>query len=218
MTHNLSALRRAGVRVAPGAVNTPSRGTAWRNGTDGYGLSLGSRQLPVFSEEEDMADSVEARVAIVCGSRSDFPTMEKAVELLSRLDIPCELRAISAHRAPDLLFRFVTGAEARGVRLFIAGAGGAAHLAGVIAAKTPLPVIGVPMPTSLGGGLDSLLSMVQMPRGVPVACVAVGGAENAAILAAEILAISDPAIRTRLDAYRANQTRAIEEDESNVGV
>lgn len=163
-----------------------------------------------------MAESVtEARVAIVCGSRSDFPVMEKAVALLDRLQIPSELRAISAHRAPDLLFRFVVGAEGRGVRVFIAGAGGAAHLPGVVAAKTVLPVVGVPIATAVMGGLDSLLSIVQMPRGVPVATVAIGGAENAALLAAEILAVSDPAVRARVMAYREAQTRSIEEDASN---
>jgi len=156
-----------------------------------------------------------ARVGIVCGSRSDFPVMEKAVEMLERLDVPCELHAISAHRAPDLLFRFVAGAEPRGIRVIIAGAGGAAHLPGVIAAKTILPVIGVPMPTQVNGGLDSLLSIVQMPKGIPVATVAIGGAENAALLAAEILALSDPALRARLTAFRESQTRAIEDDASN---
>jgi 5-(carboxyamino)imidazole ribonucleotide mutase len=156
-----------------------------------------------------------ARVGIVCGSRSDFPVMEKAVEMLARLDVPCELHAISAHRAPDLLLRFVAGADERGIRVFIAGAGGAAHLPGVIAAKTILPVIGVPIPTQVGGGLDSLLSIVQMPKGIPVATVAVGGAENAALLAAEILALADAALRDRLTAFREAQTRAIEADESN---
>jgi 5-(carboxyamino)imidazole ribonucleotide mutase len=156
-----------------------------------------------------------ARVGIVCGSRSDFPVMEKAAEMLGRFEVPCELHAISAHRAPDLLFRFVAGAEERGIRVFIAGAGGAAHLPGVIAAKTILPVIGVPIPTQVNGGMDSLLSIVQMPKGIPVATVAIGGAENAALLAAEILAIADPALRARLAAFREAQTRAIEEDVSN---
>jgi 5-(carboxyamino)imidazole ribonucleotide mutase len=156
-----------------------------------------------------------ARVGIVCGSRSDFPVMEKAVELLGKLEIPCELHAISAHRAPDLLFRFVGQARARGIRVFIAGAGGAAHLPGVVAAKTILPVIGVPIATQVAGGLDSLLSIVQMPKGIPVATVAVGGAENAALLAAEILALSDPALQERLQAFRDAQTRSIEDDETN---
>ncbi|HEX7492190.1 MAG TPA: 5-(carboxyamino)imidazole ribonucleotide mutase [Candidatus Limnocylindrales bacterium] len=163
-----------------------------------------------------MSDGTQAaRVGIVCGSRSDFPVMEKAVEMLGKLQVPCELHAISAHRAPELLFRFVAGAEESGIRVFIAGAGGAAHLAGVLASKTILPVIGVPIPTQIGGGLDSLLSIVQMPKGIPVATVAVGGAENAALLAAEILAISDPTLRARLLVFRAAQTRAIEDDESN---
>jgi phosphoribosylaminoimidazole carboxylase PurE protein len=156
-----------------------------------------------------------ARVGIVCGSRSDFPVMEKAAELLGKLDVPCELHAISAHRATDLLFRFVGSAEERGIRVFIAGAGGAAHLPGVVAAKTILPVIGVPIPTQVMGGLDSLLSIVQMPKGIPVATVAIGAAENAALLAAEILALADPALRARLVAYRAAQTQSIEADESN---
>jgi len=159
-----------------------------------------------------------ARVGIVCGSRSDFPVMEKAAELLGKLEVPCEMHAISAHRAPDLLSRFVEGAGARGIRVFIAGAGGAAHLAGVVAAKTILPVIGVPIATQVAGGLDSLLSIVQMPKGIPVATVAVGGAENAALLAVEILALSDPALRGRLQAYRDAMTRSIEDDESNAGL
>lgn len=156
-----------------------------------------------------------ARVAIVCGSRSDFPVMEKAVEMLARLEVPSELRAISAHRAPDLLGRFIRTAEGRGVRVFIAAAGGAAHLPGVVASQTSLPVIGVPIPTSVNGGLDSLLSIVQMPKGVPVATVAIGGAENAALLAVQILAVSDPDLRARLEAYRAAQASSIEDDESN---
>jgi len=156
-----------------------------------------------------------ARVGVVCGSRSDFAVMEKATALLDSLGIVSELHAISAHRAPELLDRFVTGAQSRGIRIFIAGAGGAAHLAGVVASKTLLPVIGVPIPTQVAGGLDSLLSIVQMPRGVPVATVAIGGAENAALLAAEILALSDPQLSARLQTYRDGQTRAIEGDASN---
>ena len=159
--------------------------------------------------------TANARVGIVCGSRSDFPVMEKAVELLGKLDVPCELRAISAHRAPDLLSRFVGEAEGRGIRVFIAGAGGAAHLPGVVASRTILPVIGVPIPTQVMGGLDSLLSIVQMPKGIPVATVAIGGAENAALLAAEILALADPELRARLQAFREAQTKAIETDDSN---
>jgi 5-(carboxyamino)imidazole ribonucleotide mutase len=162
-----------------------------------------------------MSEREGGRVGIVCGSRSDFPVMEKAVEMLGRLGIGCELHAISAHRAPDLLFRFVAAAEERGIAVFIAGAGGAAHLPGVVAAKTILPVIGVPIPTQVMGGLDSLLSIVQMPKGIPVATVAIGGAENAALLAAEMLAIADPTVRDRLVAFRQAQTASIESDESN---
>src|ERR1035437_1367990 len=161
------------------------------------------------------AQTQAARVGIVWGSRSDCPVMEKAVEMLGKLGVPCEMHAISAHRAPDLLSRFVGGADERGIRVFIAAAGGAAHLPGVVAAKTIRPVIGVPIPTQVNGGLDSLLSIVQMPNGIPVATVAIGGAENAALLAAEILALSDPALRARLQAFRDAQTRAIEEDEWN---
>src|SRR5207245_707163 len=135
------------------------------------------------------------RVGIVGGSRSDFPILEKAAELLSELHVPHELRVVSAHRTPDLLFRYAEEAAARGIEAIIAGAGGAAHLPGMLASKTLLPVIGVPIPTQHLGGLDSLLSIVQMPRGVPVATVAIGNAENAALLAAQILALSDAALR-----------------------
>ncbi len=155
------------------------------------------------------------RVAVVGGSRSDFPTLEKAAALLTELGITNELRVVSAHRTPDLLYRFAEEAAERGIQVIIAGAGGAAHLPGMLAAKTILPVIGVPIPTQHLGGLDSLLSIVQMPRGVPVATVAIGNAENAAILAAEILALSDPDIRARVSAYRAAQTQTVLDDESN---
>jgi 5-(carboxyamino)imidazole ribonucleotide mutase len=154
-------------------------------------------------------------VGIVGGSRSDFPILEKAMALLEMLEVPSELRVISAHRSPDLAFRYAETAAGRGIRVIIAGAGGAAHLAGIVAAKTTLPVIGVPMPTQHLGGLDSLLSIVQMPRGIPVATVAIGSAENAAILAIEILALSDPALAVRLDRYREDQTRMVVDDPSN---
>jgi 5-(carboxyamino)imidazole ribonucleotide mutase len=155
------------------------------------------------------------RVGIVGGSRSDFPVLEMAAELLTELGVPNELRVISAHRTPDLLYRYAEEAPGRGIEVIVAGAGGAAHLPGMLAAKTILPVIGVPIPTQHLGGLDSLLSIVQMPRGVPVATVAIGNAENAAILAAEILALADPALRGRVAAYRAAQTQAVLDDESN---
>lgn len=156
-------------------------------------------------------------VGIVGGSRSDFPILEKAVAVLAELGIPAELRVMSAHRTPDLVARYADEAPGRGIRVIIAGAGGAAHLAGVIAGRTLLPVIGVPIPTQVMGGLDSLLSIVQMPRGIPVATVAIGGAENAAILAAQILALGDADLAGRLAAMRATQARAIIEDETNRG-
>ena len=155
------------------------------------------------------------RVGVVGGSRSDFPCLEKATMVLEALGIPCELRVVSAHRTPDLLFRYAETAADRGIRVIVAGAGGAAHLPGMLAAKTSLPVIGVPVPTQHLGGLDSLLSIVQMPRGVPVATVAIGNAENAALLAASILALSDPALGARLAEYRRNQTDAVLGDPSN---
>jgi 5-(carboxyamino)imidazole ribonucleotide mutase len=155
------------------------------------------------------------RVGVVGGSRSDFPTLEKAAALLTELGIANELRVVSAHRTPDLLYRYAEEATGRGIQVIIAGAGGAAHLPGMLAAKTILPVIGVPIPTQHLGGLDSLLSIVQMPRGVPVATVAIGNAENAAILAAEILAVADPEVRTRIAAYRSAQTQSVLDDESN---
>jgi len=155
------------------------------------------------------------RVGIVGGSRSDFPILEKAQALLDQLEVPCELRVVSAHRTPDYLFRYAETAARRGIRVIVAGAGGAAGLPGMLAAKTQLPVIGVPIPTQHLGGLDSLLSMVQMPRGIPVATVAIGNAENAALLAAAILALSDEALAARLAEYRAAQTAGVLDDESN---
>jgi 5-(carboxyamino)imidazole ribonucleotide mutase len=149
-------------------------------------------------------------VAVVMGSKSDWETMEHAVETLVKLEIPHEVRVLSAHRTPDALEEFVADVEARGAQVFVAAAGGAAHLAGVVASKTLRPVLGVPMGTALGG-LDSLLSTVQMPAGIPVGTVAIGraGAVNAALLAAAILARSDEALESRLAAFREEQTRAV---------
>jgi len=141
--------------------------------------------------------------------------MEKAVALLAELGVGSELRVMSAHRTPELATRYAETAAGRGIEVLIAGAGGAAHLAGVLASKTLLPIIGVPIPTQVAGGLDSLLSTVQMPRGVPVATVAIGGAENAALLAAQIMALHDDALRDRLAAWRRRMTAAILADESN---
>ena len=154
-------------------------------------------------------------VGVVGGSRSDFPVLEQATAMLDRLEIPNELRVVSAHRSPDHLHRYAESAPGRGIRVIIAGAGGAAHLPGMLAAKTTLPVIGVPMPTKALDGLDSLLSIVQMPRGIPVATVAIGNAENAALLAAEILALGDAALAARLEQFRRDQTQLVLDDPSN---
>ena len=163
-----------------------------------------------------MTDQASAPlVGVVGGSRSDFPILEQATALLGLLGVPAELRVVSAHRSPDLLYRYAEAALGRGIQVIIAGAGGAAHLPGMLAAKTRLPVIGVPMPTKALDGIESLLSIVQMPRGIPVATVAIGGAENAALLAVEILALGDAALATRLDAYRTDLTRMVMDDPSN---
>jgi phosphoribosylaminoimidazole carboxylase PurE protein len=154
-------------------------------------------------------------VGVVGGSRSDFPILEAAVAVLDELGVTSELKVVSAHRTPDHLFRYAEGAAGRGVRVIIAGAGGAAHLPGMLAAKTLLPVIGVPIPTAQLGGLDSLLSIVQMPKGVPVATVAIGNAANAALLAAEILSLADDSLAERLREWRSRQTQSVLDDPSN---
>jgi len=154
-------------------------------------------------------------VGVVGGSRSDFPVLQGAVDVLAELGVVAELRVVSAHRTPDHLFRYAETAAARGIRVIVAGAGGAAHLPGMLAAKTTLPVIGVPIPTEHLGGLDSLLSIVQMPRGIPVATVAIGNAVNAGLLAAAIVALGDEALAARLAAWRARQTQSVLDDPSN---
>jgi phosphoribosylaminoimidazole carboxylase PurE protein len=155
------------------------------------------------------------RVGIVVGSRSDIELAERAAAVLGELGVESETRVISAHRAPDLLDRYAREAPGRGVAVFIAIAGLAAHLPGVLAARTERPVVGVPAPGGPLDGLDALLSVVQMPRGVPVATVGIGNAENGALLAAGILALADPGLRERLVAHREAQARAIGEDPSN---
>jgi 5-(carboxyamino)imidazole ribonucleotide mutase len=149
-------------------------------------------------------------VSVVMGSRSDWETMAHAVQTLDRLGVPCEVRVLSAHRTPDQLFEYINAAEGRGVEVFVAAAGGAAHLAGVVAAKTLVPVLGVPMESKLQG-IDSLLSMVQMPAGIPVGTLAVGkaGAINAALLATAILASKHVPFRKALREYREEQARAV---------
>jgi 5-(carboxyamino)imidazole ribonucleotide mutase len=150
-------------------------------------------------------------VGIIMGSRSDWETMRHAAETLERLEVSHETRVVSAHRTPQRLVAYAEGARERGLKVIIAGAGGAAHLPGMAAAMTPLPVLGVPVESHALKGMDSLLSIVQMPGGVPVGTLAIGkaGAINAALLAAAILALSDPALARRLDAWRAAQTAGV---------
>ena len=152
-------------------------------------------------------------VGIIMGSRSDWPTMRHASETLDRMGIAHETRIVSAHRTPRRLVAYAEGARGRGIKVIIAGAGGAAHLPGMAAALTPLPVLGVPIESPALKGLDSLLSIVQMPGGVPVGTLAIGkpGAINAAILAAAILALGDPAVAKALDAWRKTQTEGVAE-------
>ncbi len=148
------------------------------------------------------------RVAVIMGSRSDYEHMQAAVDLLREIGVPYEARIVSAHRTPDRMFEYASSAESRGIEVIIAGAGGAAHLPGMVAAKTVLPVLGVPIPATALDGLDALLSIVQMPKGVPVGTLAIGkpGAANAALLAASIVALRDQGVRERLRAWRAART------------
>jgi 5-(carboxyamino)imidazole ribonucleotide mutase len=150
-------------------------------------------------------------VGVVMGSKSDYDVLSAAVEILRELEIPHEAKIVSAHRTPDLLFQYAETARDRGLRVIIAGAGGAAHLPGMLAAKTLVPVLGVPVPSTVLNGQDSLLSIVQMPKGVPVGTLAIGkpGAANAALLAAEILATTDMALYDRLAKWRAARTEEV---------
>jgi 5-(carboxyamino)imidazole ribonucleotide mutase len=151
--------------------------------------------------------SAEPLVGVVMGSRNDYAVMKSAVEMLKEFGVPHEVRVVSAHRTPDLLFEYAETAAGRGLRAIIAGAGGAAHLPGMIAAKTVVPVLGVPIPATALQGMDSLLSIVQMPKGIPVGTLAIGaaGAANAGLLAVAMLATTDSELRERLVAWRANR-------------
>jgi 5-(carboxyamino)imidazole ribonucleotide mutase len=155
--------------------------------------------------------SAKPAVAIIMGSQSDWPTMKHAAAILDELGIAHEPRIVSAHRTPERLYGFAKGAKAEGIKVIIAGAGGAAHLPGMTASMTALPVFGVPIESKALSGQDSLLSIVQMPAGIPVGTLAIGraGAINAALLAASVLALSDTALAKRLEAWRANQTAAV---------
>ncbi|MBO6789769.1 MAG: 5-(carboxyamino)imidazole ribonucleotide mutase [Dinoroseobacter sp.] len=158
-----------------------------------------------------------APVGIIMGSQSDWPTMREAAELLEALGVPFEKRIVSAHRTPDRLWSYGKEAAGRGLKVIIAGAGGAAHLPGMMASKTRIPVIGVPVQTKALNGVDSLYSIVQMPRGYPVATMAIGaaGAANAALMAAGILALTDPELAERLETWRANLSASIPEEPSD---
>lgn len=153
-------------------------------------------------------------VGIIMGSQSDWRTMKHAADTLDSLEVPYEVRIVSAHRTPQRLVEYATGARGRGLKVIVAGAGGAAHLPGMTAAMTPLPVFGVPIQTKTLSGQDSLLSIVQMPGGIPVGTLAIGeaGAKNAGLLAAAVLALSDEALARRLDRFRAEQTDAVGEE------
>lgn len=157
--------------------------------------------------------NVKPVVAIIMGSQSDWPTMRHAADILAALNVPYEAKIVSAHRTPDRLYAFAKGAKAQGFQVIIAGAGGAAHLPGMTAAMTPLPVLGVPVEATALSGQDALLSIVQMPGGIPVGTLAIGkaGATNAGLLAAQILALNDAALAARFDAWRAARTAAVAE-------
>lgn len=148
-----------------------------------------------------------ARVGVIMGSRSDLPTMENAIEMLKRFGVDYEVKIVSAHRTPELMFEYAKSAKERGVKVIIAGAGGAAHLPGMVSSLTPLPVIGVPVQSKALSGLDSLLSIVQMPGGIPVGTVAIGnsGAKNAGILASEIIALMDEEVAEKVEKFRKEQ-------------
>ena len=167
----------------------------------------------MVDSRDDAAGGATALVAVVMGSRSDWPTLRHAAEVLAELGVPHVARVVSAHRTPERLYAFAKGAKAAGLRVIVAGAGGAAHLPGMIAAMTPLPVLGVPVESHALKGLDSLLSIAQMPGGVPVGTLAIGkaGAVNAGLLAAAILALGDTDLAARLEAWRERQTAAVAE-------
>lgn len=168
-------------------------------------------QYPFFAGRAMTQVAATPRVGVVMGSRSDWDTMQHASTTLDELGVPHEVRVVSAHRTPDLLFSYAEEAAGRGIQVIIAGAGGAAHLPGMLAAKTPLPVFGVPIQSQALAGVDSLLSIAQMPAGIPVGTLAIGraGAVNAGLLAAAVLALRDPALGEALRAWRERQTQAV---------
>lgn len=183
---------------------------------DGYGVAFffhGDGLGEIMSGEPEAAQQT-IRVGVIMGSRSDWETMRHASETLDALGVPHECRVVSAHRTPDRLVDYAKSAAGRGLHVIIAGAGGAAHLPGMVASMTRLPVLGVPVQSAALNGMDSLLSIVQMPGGIPVGTLAIGkaGATNAGLLAASILAVSDAALAERLEAWRADLTAAVADD------
>lgn len=169
----------------------------------------------VSARNHNRGDPLGVKIGIIMGSQSDWQTMKPAADILSELDVPYETKIVSAHRTPDRLWNYGKTAAERGLQAIIAGAGGAAHLPGMMASKTRVPVIGVPVETRALQGVDSLYSILQMPRGYPVATMAIGGGANAGLMAAQILAISDPELAERLDAWRAALSASIPEEPTN---
>ena len=163
-----------------------------------------------------MSDATAPLVGVIMGSDSDLSVMRAAVEALAEFGVPCEVRVVSAHRTPAQMLDYAQTAAARGLKVIIAGAGGAAHLPGMVAAATPLPVIGVPVPLQHTAGLDSLLSIVQMPAGVPVATMAIGGGRNAGLMAVRILAASDPALLEKMAAFQRTLEAAVADKDAAV--
>jgi len=194
-----------------GVAKVIARTHHWKKKTNGRsdGLMTAAARKTKRTSHKPIRKDSGPLVGVLGGSKSDFPILEKAGMVLAELEIPYELLVVSAHRTPDRLFEYATAAAGRGIEVIIAGAGGAAHLPGMLAAKTHLPVIGVPIPTEHLRGLDSLLSIVQMPKGIPVATVAIGGAENAGLLAAQILAGRYTWIAEGVKALRTTQTESV---------
>ncbi len=163
-----------------------------------------------------MENNKRSLVGVIMGSDSDYPVMQECVNILKQLEIPCEVHVVSAHRTPERMYEYAHTAEARGLGVIVAGAGGAAHLPGMVASITCIPVIGVPVKSKSLDGLDSLLSIVQMPAGIPVAAVAINGAKNAGILAAQILGINDETIRGKLRQYKENMKKEVLEKDNKI--
>ncbi|HEY6647067.1 MAG TPA: 5-(carboxyamino)imidazole ribonucleotide mutase [Mycobacterium sp.] len=163
-----------------------------------------------------MTSAPQPRVGVIMGSDSDWPVMEDAAHALAEFDVPFEVGVVSAHRTPDRMLDYARSAASRGIEVVIAGAGGAAHLPGMVASATPLPVIGVPVPLATLDGLDSLLSIVQMPAGVPVATVSIGGARNAGLLAVRILGSSDRVLRERMESFQAQLAASVLEKDATL--